>query len=90
MPLSKRINADYVPPNLSNMEEVTYCLNCVDQTSGKIGSFVFDEALYESTGAHFAITEVFLTIDGLLDYLRGEGFIEHPRDVMLTVRRAKK
>lgn len=89
MPLSKRINRDYQPPNLGTLDEVVYCLNCVDQITGMIGSFVFDEELYKSTGAHFAITEVFLTVDGLLDYLREQGFTEHPRDVMLTVRRSK-
>lgn len=87
--LKSLLNKDYQPPNLSELDEVVYCLNCVNQVDGKIGVFAFDDTLYKSTGTHFAITEVFMTVDGLLDFLRGEGFTEHPREEMLTVRRQK-
>lgn len=88
-PIKNLLNKDYVPPPLASLDEVTYCLSCVDQRTGEIGYFAFDEALYLSTGAHFAITPVCFTVDVLLDYLREQGFTEHPRDAMLTVRRAK-
>lgn len=84
------LNKDYIPPDLSTLDEVVYCINCTDQVSGRQGSFIFDEALYKSTGTHFAISEVFLTVDGMFDYMREVGFTDHPRDEMLTVRRAKK
>lgn len=87
MPLSKRINRDYQPPDLAMLDEVTFCINCTDQVSGRAGSFVFDEALYKSTGAHFAVSEVFLTVDGLFDHLREKGFTQFSTTAMFTVRR---
>lgn len=89
MPLSKLMNRDFKPPDLDTLDEVTYCINCVDQISGRVGSFVCDASMFEKTGTHWAIGPVCLTVDALFDYLREKGFEEYSATSMFTVRRKR-
>lgn len=91
MPFTRALlNKDYVPPDISKLDEVTYCINCIDQVSGRQGSFIFDDEMYRATGTHWAMSDIFLTVDGLFDALRGMGFTQHSESELFTVRREKK
>lgn len=57
------------------MEKLSYTIQCTDKTSGKVGSFVYDEHQRERDGFFTAISPVF---DNFLDFLHWKRGIDCP------------
>lgn len=49
-----------------------YCIQCLDNVSGKVGTFGYDVA---RTDGFYAITPVFSSLQYLCDWYREQGFV---------------
>lgn len=74
-------------PCVEDMNTITYCVNCVDEATGKRGTFVYDEALYNYNMGHWAISPVFQDIIKFYEWAREKGFAYHREGELLTMGR---
>ena len=72
---------------LGNFTEITYCVECKDERSGEVGTFAYDELLWNKGLGHFAISPVFDSVDSFYNWGKSQGFHYHKCGHMLTMSR---
>ena len=77
----------FMVPSLSSLQEVTYAINALDQVSLRVGTFAFDDNMYELTGSFFAISPVYDSVDAFYDAMRAAGFTQHSYEKAFTISR---
>lgn len=61
-------------PNFEYMEQVTYCLNELDEETYTLGIFIYDSERYSVTGKYWALSPMFDSLDECLDWCRSKGY----------------
>lgn len=64
-------------PLAQYLEEIHYCINCVDATTERRGNFAYDVNLAERGLGLFAISPIFDTVDEFYSWAKGQGYIFH-------------
>lgn len=77
----------YTHVELEDFLEVTYCVGCRDERSGDVGTFAYDELLWNKGLGHFAISPVFQSVDSFYAWSKSQGFVYHKCGYMLTMSR---
>ena len=64
-------------PDLEQLQEIYYCVNCTDKNSRLFGYFAYDNELFQMGLGMWSIGPVFDTVDELYSWARGKGFFYH-------------
>ena len=73
--------------NVACVDEISYCINCLDQLSRTRGTFAYDEGYYSMGLGHYAISPVFDSVDDFYFWGREEGFTYHKLGTLFGMSR---
>lgn len=74
-------------PLVEDLDTISYAINCVDESSGKRGTFVYDQGLYDKGMGMWAISPLFQDIGNFYQWTKVKGFVHHRQGEMLVISR---
>lgn len=72
---------------LEDLEQINYCINCVEASTGFRGTFAYDEQLYDWGFGFWAISPIFSRVECFYVWAKEEGFLFHRLGEMCTMSR---
>lgn len=72
---------------LKRLESIAYCINCTEAATCAVGTFAYDEFLFNAGHGHFAIGPVFSDIDLFYVWSKEQGFSFFSRTSAFVMQR---